>query len=110
MQYIYGTDGDRQILKTVGATHTDFNGFLSTSRETEGVTTIDRCRIVDHYKSDEDAEGNCYDWYTITDRYHYEDRQEDSVSKDDTIAEILEMIANHDDVIAEIMEMLGGQK
>ncbi len=110
MEYIFGTDGDNETLKTVGRTHTDFNGFLSTSRENGGTTTIDRCRILDHFKSEEDAEGNCYDWYTITDHYRYEDRQVDSVEKDDVIAELMEMIAVQDDAIAEILEMIGGKE
>lgn len=110
MEYIFGTDGNKEILKTVGHIHTDFEGYLNTSRTYEGVTIIDRCRIIKKTRSEEDAEGNKYDWYDITDHYRYEDRQVDSVSKDDTLAEILEMVASHDDTIAEILEMIGGKE
>jgi hypothetical protein len=108
MEYIYGTDGDQEILKTVGDVHSDLEGFFTSSRERSGVTVIDRCRILDHFRTDEDASGKKYDWYTITDHFHYEDRQVASRISDDAIAEILEMIQLHDDTLAEILEMIGG--
>lgn len=110
MEYIFGTDGNKETLKTVGKIHTDFSGFLNTSRDYPGVTIIDRCKVVDHFRSEEDAEGNKYDWYTITDHYRYEDRQADSVEKDDVVAELMEMVSSHDDTIAELLEMIGGKE
>ena len=106
MQYIYGTDGNRQILKTVGPIHTDFSGFVVTSRESGGVSVIDKCRIVKHYKSDEDAEGTCYDWYEVTDRDHYEDRTVVASEDEDAIAELAEMIGSQEEAIAELSELV----
>jgi hypothetical protein len=108
MEYIYGTDGDQEILKTVGDVHSDLEGFFTSSREHSGVTVIDRCKILDHFKADEDTDGKKYDWYHIIGHYRYEDRQVASRISDDATAEILEMIQLHDDTLAEILEMIGG--
>lgn len=105
MQYIYGNN----TLKTIGKVHTDFSGYLSTSCEYGGVTIIDRCKIVNHYRSEEDAEGNKYDWYTISDHYRYEDRQVEATENADALAELMDIVANQDDAIAEMMEMIGGK-
>lgn len=65
MEYIYGTDQNLEILKTVGDSHTDLSGFFETVREyADGTVITDRCRILDHFYSAEQG-GVCYDWYTI---------------------------------------------
>lgn len=79
MTYIYGTvirNGETvENLKTVGAEHSNLSGVIETKREfDDGVTITDRCRIVEHYHSDVDAGGNCYDWYVIDQHYRYIDR------------------------------------
>jgi hypothetical protein len=53
------------VLKTVGADHTDLNGFQQTVREYDDCTITDSFYVVQKTKSDEDGEGNCYDWYLI---------------------------------------------
>jgi hypothetical protein len=108
VEYIYGTDGDKQILKTVGPAHTNFTGFVVTSREVDGVSTIDKCKIVEHYKSDEDEEGNCYDWYEVTARDHYEDRTVAAAEDDDAIAELSQIIMDQEEAIAELSELVSG--
>lgn len=106
MEYIYGTDGDKQILKTIGPAHTDFSGFIVTSRESGGVSTVDKCKIVEHYRSEEDEEGNCYDWYEVTARDHYEDRTVAAAEDDDAIAELSEMVGSQEEAIAELSELV----
>lgn len=106
MEYIYGTDGDKHILKTVGPTHTNFTGFLVTSRDSGGVQIVDKCKIVSHYKSAEDEEGKCYDWYEVADRDHYEDRTVAAAEDEDAIAELAEMVGEQGEAIAELSELI----
>lgn len=69
MEYIYGTDQNLEILKTVGDSHTDLSGFFETRREyADGTVITDRCRILDHFHSAE-QDGVYYDWYTIDSHY-----------------------------------------
>lgn len=67
MEYIFGTNdyGGVEVLKTVGKEHTDLAGFQETVREYPDCTITDSFYVVQKTKSDEDAEGNCYDWYVI---------------------------------------------
>lgn len=69
MEYIFGVVDRNGVtvenLKTVGETHSDLGGFVQTVREYPDSTITDRFRIIEKYQSDEDAEGNCYDWYYI---------------------------------------------
>lgn len=78
MDYIFG-DVDRngvtvENLKTVGEAHSDLDGFVQTVREYPDSIITDRFRVVEKYRSDEDTEGNCYDWYVIAEHYRYEDK------------------------------------
>ena len=78
MEYIFGSVRRNGVLvenlKTVGDAHTDFNGYVSTRTELgDGTVVIDRCRVVEHYHAEEDAEGKCYDWYVIDNHYRYMD-------------------------------------
>lgn len=57
-------------------------------------------------RCDEDAEGNKYDWYEITDHYRYEDRQEASSVSDSALAELSQIIGMHDEAIAELSELV----
>jgi len=76
--YIYGTvrvNGELQEnLKTKGPTHTDLTGYISSVAEYSDSVVTDRCRILKKYRSDEDSEGNCYDWYVIDKHYRYVDK------------------------------------
>ena len=64
MEYLFGKD-KCETLRTKGSEHTDLTGFQEVVQEYPDCTITDSFRIVRHYKSDEDAEGNCYDWYLI---------------------------------------------
>lgn len=78
MEYIYGTitkDGVTvETLKTIGAEHSNLEGFASIMREYPDGNITDNFNIVEKYHSDEDTEGNCYDWYEICNHYRYVDR------------------------------------
>ena len=80
MDYIFGVVECNGVtvenLKTVGQTHTNISGFTQTVREYADSTITDRFRITEKYRPDEDAEGNCYDWYVISDHYRYVDKTE----------------------------------
>ena len=80
MDYIFGVVECNGVtvenLKTVGQTHTNISGFTQTVREYADSTITDRFRITEKYRSDEDAEGNCYDWYVINEHYRYVDKTE----------------------------------
>lgn len=67
MEYVFGTDSYSgvEILRTKGDKHTDFVGFAETVREYDDSTITDTFHVVRKTKSDEDGEGNCYDWYEI---------------------------------------------
>ena len=73
MEYIYGTARRGGVtvenLKTVGTEHTELSGFFHTVRTfADGTTIEDRCRILEHYHTEE-ADGLCYDWYYIDSHY-----------------------------------------
>ena len=80
MEYIFGIVERNGVtvenLKTVGQTHTNLGGFTQTVREYTDSTITDRFRITEKYRSDEDADGNCYDWYLIDEHYRYVDKTE----------------------------------
>ena len=67
MEHIFGSNDctGEELLKTVGAEHTDLSGFQQTVREYPDCTITDSFYVVQKKKSDEDDEGNCYDWYLI---------------------------------------------
>jgi hypothetical protein len=78
MDYIFGVVERNGVtvenLKTVGQSHTNLGGFTQTVREYTDSTITDRFRVVEKYRSEEDAEGNCYDWYLIDQHYRYVDK------------------------------------
>ena len=67
MEYTFGKNEQKQseVLRTKGDTHTDMSGFCEIVREYQDCTITDSFFVVRKYHSDEDAEGNCYDWYII---------------------------------------------
>jgi len=67
VEYVFGADGYSgvEILRTKGDEHTDFVGFAETVQEYDDSTITDTFHVVRKTKSDEDDEGNCYDWYEI---------------------------------------------
>jgi hypothetical protein len=80
MEYIFGVIERNGVivenLKTVGDSHTDLSGFAQTVRKYTDSTITDRFKVVEKYRSEEDAEGNCYDWYVIAEHYRYVDKSE----------------------------------
>ena len=54
-----------EILKVKGDTHTNLTGFHQIERAYPDQTITDSFRIVRKLDSQEDGEGNCYDWYEI---------------------------------------------
>ena len=74
MEYVFGTTGDTEILKTKGGFHTDLTGFHQIEQIYPDQTIADNFRIVRKLDSAEDAEGNCYDWYEIDRHYRTVDK------------------------------------
>lgn len=78
MEYIFGYVQRNGVtvenLKTVGDSHSHLSGFIQTVREYPDATITDVCRITEHYRSEEDGEGNCYDWYLIADHWRNMDK------------------------------------
>lgn len=97
MEYVYGTANRGGVmvenLKTVGSSHTALSGFSGTVRVFEDGTKIeDRCRIIEKYASKE-ANGVCYDWYTITDHYQQTDTSKKAQEKLDQLTANLDYIS-----------------
>lgn len=69
MEYVFGTlhrDGVMyENLKTIGKEHSNLKGRVQLIKEHFDSTVTDEFFVIEHYNSDEDAEGNCYDWYLI---------------------------------------------
>lgn len=67
MEYVFGSNdfSGEEVLKTKGAEHTNLSGFEQTVQEYSDCTITDSFYVVRKIKSDEDSEGNCYDWYVI---------------------------------------------
>jgi len=63
-----------EILKTKGDAHTDLTGFHQIERKYPDQTITDSFRVVQKLDSQEDGEGNCYDWYEIDRHYQTTDK------------------------------------
>lgn len=74
MEYVFGTKGDLEILRTKGSIHSDLSGFQQFVQVYPDQTVTDNFRISRHLHSDQDAEGNCYDWYEIDHHYRVADK------------------------------------
>lgn len=74
MEYVFGTEGEIEVLKTKGDAHTDLTGWQQTVRKFPGETITDNFRVYRKLDSGEDGEGNCYDWYEIDRHYREIDR------------------------------------
>ena len=74
MDYVFGTQGDMEVLKTKGGSHTDLTGFHQIEQVYPDQTITDSFRIVRKLDSQEDSGGNCYDWYEIDRHYRVIDR------------------------------------
>ncbi len=74
MDYVFGTKGGAEVLKTIGGHHTDLTGYRQIEREYPDQTITDSFRVVRKLRSAEDAEGRCYDWYEIDRHYRMTDK------------------------------------
>lgn len=74
MEYVFGTKENIEVLKTKGDSHTCLTGFHQLEQTYPDQTITDSFRIVRKLGSDEDAEGNCYDWYEIDHHYRVADK------------------------------------
>ena len=74
MEYIFGTDKDKEILKTKGSSHSNLKGFHQIEMKYPDQTITDSFRVVRLIESKEDVEGNCYDWYEIDHHYRIADK------------------------------------
>lgn len=74
MEYVFGVQGEIEVLKTKGDAHTDLSGFQQTVQEFPGEKITDNYRVVRKIDSTADGEGNCYDWYEIDRHYREIDR------------------------------------
>lgn len=77
MDYIFGNVdlyGELvENLKTVSKEHSELAGFNEVRREYDGSVIVDAFVVVKKYNSQEDTEGNCYDWYVIDRHSRYID-------------------------------------
>lgn len=85
MEYVFGTRARggaiQDILRTKGDQHTHFIGEVQIEQVFDDAKIYDSFKAVKKYQSKKDKEGNCYDWYIITDRYRYIDRYDQNITK-----------------------------
>lgn len=102
MEYIFGIvqrygGVEREIVKTKGDHHTNLEGYQIVESEYEDRHITDTFLVLEKYHSAEDAEGNCYDWYYISDHNRdtdrFEPQKEDLLTQDD---EARSMIVDHE--------------
>lgn len=74
MEYVFGTQKDLEVLKTKGSAHTDLTDYHEIEQVYPDQTITDRFRVVRKLDSQEDDEGNCYDWYEIDRHYRVVDK------------------------------------
>lgn len=75
VEYVFGTRGRLEVLKTKGETHTDLAGYRQIRRSFAGGEVItDNFRVVRRLDRKTDPAGNCYDWYEIDRHYRTIDR------------------------------------
>lgn len=80
MEYIFGTKGRIEVLKTKGDAHTDLIGYQETIRSYPNEVITDHYRIVRKLESSEDQDNNCYDWYEID--HHYREVNRSKILKE----------------------------
>lgn len=69
MEYVFGINKNKEVLKTKGDTHTNLTGFQRVVQKYPDQDIIDNFRVVQKTNTAEDSEGNCYDWYEIDNHY-----------------------------------------
>lgn len=78
MEYVFGTvqrgGVTRESLKVVGGPSLAVGEFVTIVREYDNCTITDRCRVVEHYHTENGPDGVRYDFYVIGDHYRDTDR------------------------------------
>lgn len=91
-------------------------GWHELERKYPDQTITDRFLIVRKVDSQEDVEGNCYDWYEIREHYRYTDRtgpvkEELEMTRNEleaALVELGELFAEQDDALVELASMIEG--
>ena len=94
MNYVFGTEKEREILKTKGDTHTNLTGYQQVSVEYPDQTITDNFHIIRKLRSRDDEEGNCYDWYEIDRHYRTIDKYKQLEEKNTQTAELTAGVSN----------------
>ena len=85
MEYTFGTRTrlgvTQRVLKVKGDRHTDLFGDVKLMRTYDDAKIYDSFTVVKKFLSKEDPEGNCYDWYIISDYYRYIDKFDQGITK-----------------------------
>ena len=90
MEYVFGTEGEIEVLKTKGDAHTDLTGYQQIVQEFPSEKITDNFRVVRKTGSSEDGEGNCYDWYEIDRHYRTIDKSEPVAARVEAIEAAIE--------------------
>ena len=69
MEYVFGTQGVKETLRTKGPEHSSLTGWQHIERIYPNQTISDSFLIVRKFASREDDEHNMYDWYEIDKHY-----------------------------------------
>jgi hypothetical protein len=101
LEYVFGTQGEIEVLKTKGDSHTDLTGFHQIEQTFPDQTITDNFRVVRKIESAEDVEGNCYDWYEIDRHYRAVDKT------GSVIQQVNESTAALEDALCEQDELTG---
>lgn len=89
MEYIFGTIGKSETLRTKWDYHTDLTGFQQIVRKDANGKTTDYFYIIRKIKSKEDDAGNCYDWYEIDRHYRDVDHTEPILKVVDELSSLM---------------------
>lgn len=118
MEYVFGrvrrNGTEVENVKTVGDEHSDLKGAVSVTREYADSHITDAFVVMERYRSDEDSDGKCYDWYIIGSHYRYEDKFTPGIGKTEVEITDLEIgqieqeqvLTDHDIAIMELQEAL----
>lgn len=98
MEYIFGTEGEIEVLKTKGGEHSSLTGWNETVRTYDDQIITDRFHVVRKTGSTEGPDGACYDFYEIDRHYRTTDKtppvkeavEANSAAIDDIIITMLE--------------------
>ena len=78
MEYVFGAvqrgGVTRESLKVAGGPDLAVGEFVTIVREYDNCTITDRCRVVEHYHTENGPDGVRYDFYVIGDHYRDTDR------------------------------------